>query len=465
MLTMTVAGEWSRYGADLSFDDLPEQVIDHAKKLVLDILANAIGGHEWMESGPIVADATRALNRNLEGATVLATGEQMAPEWAGLVNGTLAHSLDFDNHHAKGVIHAGSSQVTAALAAGEECDASGSDVLTALVVGYEIACRLAMACNPFSSHELGFHPTGTCGLFGATAIVSKLRGLDAVTVENALGINGSQASGSMQYELNGAWNKRAHPGFAVHSAFVAAALAETGFKGAAEVIEGKDGFLQGYAARPMAERAAEGLGKQWETLNVAIKPYPLCRYTHMTLDLLIDLAKEMDLDSTKVVSIDVEIPKYGVQLVGSPIEAKRKPTSAMGAQFSAPFAAALALTQRSAGIAIFRNAVEDQSEEFRRLMQVTTVDRADDLDAIHPEFWPGRVTLEVEGEKLTRYGKHIKGERENPMTWEELGDKFVQLTPNLGDDTRGKVMDAVRSLENRSVGEVTEPIRKALRPS
>lgn len=457
---MTIAGRWADYCVGLDFEDLPEEVVDHSKKLFLDILANSIGGYEWMESGPIVAEGVRGLNRTLRGATVLATGEEMAPEWAGLVNGTLAHSLDFDNHHAKGVIHAGSSIITSALAAAEELGASGKDVLTAVVVGYEIASRLAMACNPFSSHERGFHPTGTCGLFGATAVISKLRGLDPETIENALGVNGSQAAGSMQYELNGAWNKRAHPGLAVHSAFIATALAQTGFKGAAEVVEGKDGFLRGYAERPVSEWATEGLGENWETMSLAIKPYPLCRYTHMTLDLLIDLAQETDLDPAGVTSIAVEIPTYGVQLVGSPIEAKRNPTSAVGAQFSAPFAAALALTKRTASIDVFRQSVENQDDEFHRLMQITTVQSAEDLDAIHPEFWPGRVTVDVGGRTHTRYGKHIKGERENPMSWEELKEKFAQLTPSMTQAAQDRVFDAVSTLETRSIADVTRPIRQ-----
>ena len=455
-----IATEYAEFCASLRFADLPDRVVEHAKKLIADIVANDIGGHAWMESGPVVVASVRELNRGQSGATVIATGEAMAPEWAALVNGTLSHSLDYDNHHAKGVIHAGSSIVNAALAAGEETGASGEELITAVVAGYEVACRLAMACNPFSSHEMGFHPTGTCGVFGATAVVAKLRGLSVDALENALGINGSQASGSMQYDLNGAWNKRAHPGIAGHSAFVAATLAEGGFIGAADPVEGKDGFLRAYSLRPKPERATEGLGETYETLNVAIKPYPLCRYTHMTLDQLITLANEKDLDPAAVASIAIELPTYGLNLVGSPLEAKQDPRSAVDAQFSAPFAAALALTRRNAGMDIFRKVIDEGlSEEMRRLMKATTVSSADDLDAIHPELWPGRVTVEANGDRYTLYGEHIKGERENPMSWDELARKFAELTPNHAPQQRESILAAARRLEESTAADLIGPLR------
>jgi len=457
---MSIAHRYAGFSAELRFEDLPPEVVDHTKKLIVDIIANAIGGHEWMESGPVVAASIKALNRGAGGATVFATGEDMAPEWAALLNGTTSHSLDYDNHHARGVIHAGSSVVPAALSAGEEQGTSGREVLAAIVAGYEIACRLAMACNPFSSHEMGFHPTGTCGVFGATAAVGRLNGLTAAQLESAFGINGSQAAGSMQYDLNSAWNKRAHPGLAAHSAFIAVALAGNGFLGAAEPIEGRDGFLRAYSLRPQPERATEGLGEWFETLEIAIKPYPLCRYTHMTLDQLISLASEEDLRPESVTSIQVELPTYGVDLVGRPIDVKRRARSAVDAQFSAPFAAALALTRRAADMGTFRQVIDEGlDDEFRRLMAATSVESAEDLDAIHPELWPGRVTVHTADRTFTRYGEHIKGERPNPMSWDDVRNKLGELAPRHSATALDDVVDAVRSIEDRSIAEVVAPLR------
>jgi 2-methylcitrate dehydratase PrpD len=457
---MDIARTYAEYARDLRYEDLPPGVVDHAKKLILDIVANSIGGHEWMASGPKIVDGVRRLNRNQGGATVLATGEQMAPEWAVLANGSMAHSLDYDNHHAKGVIHAGSSVVNAALAAGEENGSTGKELITAVVIGYEIACRLAMALGPHSSHEMGFHPTGTCATFASSAIIGRLRGSGADAIENAMGLNGSQAAGSMQYVVNGAWNKRTHPGLAAHAGFIAVTLAEAGFIGAAEVFEGKQGFFQGYALRPIPEMATATLGAEYETMNVAIKPYSLCRYTHQTLELLIGLTRDEGLASEDVRSILIEVPTYGLQLVGSPIEAKRNPSSAVDAQFSAPFAAALALTERRAGLDTFTRVLEDGfSDEFRRLLSITDVRRADDLDAIHPEFWPGRITVETESGTIERYAKHMRGEAEIPMSFDDVAAKLAELSPNHDPETRRRVTEAAADLENRTVADLVSPLR------
>lgn len=458
---MSIAQQYADYATSLRFEDLPDEVVAHAKKLILDIMANDLGGYAWMESGPKVVEGVRALNRGGGGATVLATGESMAPEWATLANGTMAHSLDYDNHHAKGVIHAGSSVVNCALAAGEENGSNGKDLITAVVVGYEIACRLAMALGPHSSHEMGFHPTSTCATFAGSAIIGRLRGASPAVIVNAMGLNGSQAAGSMQYVVNGAWNKRAHPGLATHQSFIGATLADHGFIGAAEVFEGKQGFLQGYALRPKPEDATKTLGKSFETLENAIKPFPLCRYNHQTLDLLIALGQERSIDTSEVSAIVIDMPTYGVQLCGSPIEAKRNPTSSVDAQFSGPFAAALSLTEKRADMATFSKVLDDGlSDEFRRLMSVTDVRQADDLDAIHPEFWPGRVTLDIGGEKVERYGKHMRGEMERPMSIEEVQAKFIDLSPNHDDSTRNAVFEVVNDLENRTVSDLVAPLKK-----
>ncbi len=458
---MTIAERYAEYATSLRFSDLPSEVVDHAKKLILDIMANDLGGHAWMQSGPTILAGVRRLNDTGRGATVLATGEPMAPQWATLANGAMAHSLDYDNHHAKGVIHAGSSVVNAALAAGEETGASGSELITAVVIGYEIACRLAMALGPHSSHEMGFHPTGTCATFATSAVIGRLRGSPSDVIVNAMGLNGSQAAGSMQYVRNGAWNKRTHPGLATHAAFIAATLAEEGFIGAAEVFEGEQGFLQGYALRPRPEEATRTLGESYEILENAIKPYALCRYTHQTLDLLIDYAHDHDPDPAGVGSIVIEMPTYGVQLCGSPIEAKRNPTSPVDAQFSGPFAAAMALIERRAGMDVFTEVLErGMSDDFRRLMAITDVQQADDLDAIHPEFWPGRVTLDIGGEQIQLYGKHMRGERERPMSLLEVQDKFTELSPHHDAPTREAVFAAVADLEDRNVEDLVAPLQR-----
>ena len=154
------------------------------------------------------------------------------------------------------------------------------------------------------------------------------------------------------------------------------------------------------------------------------------------------------------------MPTYGLQLCGSPIEAKRNPTSPVDAQFSGPFAAALALTEKRAGIDLFTSILDNgMSDEFRRLMQATDVKQADDLDAIHPEFWPGRVTLEIGGDTVDLYGKHMHGEKQRPMPISDVQAKFEELSPNHDDSVRRKVYAVIDDLENSSVDDLVAPLR------
>ena len=132
-------------------------------------------------------------------------------------------------------------------------------------------------------------PTATCGVFGAAAAAGKLLGLDAAGIISAFGIALSQAAGSMQFLADGAWTKRSHVGQAAANGLICATLAAEGFRGPKESFEGNWGFLKGYSPQPEPERAVENLGEKWETMELAVKPYPSCRYSHAPLDGLIAL--------------------------------------------------------------------------------------------------------------------------------------------------------------------------------
>src|SRR5436305_13536391 len=148
----------------------------------------------------------------------------------------------------------------------------GADVLAAIVAGYEITCRIALALPAGAHYDRGFHPTATCGAFGAAAAAGRVFGLGADDIASALGIALSQSAGSMQFLANGAWTKRFQVGWAARNGLAAATLAREGFKGAAEALEGRHGFLHAYAPAPIPERAVQGLGTEFELMETAVKP-------------------------------------------------------------------------------------------------------------------------------------------------------------------------------------------------
>src|SRR5690348_8579081 len=203
------------YVAELRYEDIPPEVLERAKVLTLDFLGSAIRARREAESTPSLLKMLEALALDAKGdATVFGDAKSWSPAVAALLNGALGHSLDFDDTHADSSLHPSAPVVPAAFAVGELVGASGRDVLTAIVAGYEVCCRLGQALDPTSHYARGFHPTATAGTYGAAAAAGKLFGLSKEQLVAAFGVAGSQAAGSLQFLVNGAWNKRYQVGAA-----------------------------------------------------------------------------------------------------------------------------------------------------------------------------------------------------------------------------------------------------------
>ena len=246
---MTITPLLSAFTAGITLGGLPLEVVQRARFLVLDLVGNIVRARHDAESTPSLLAAARALG--LEGGRCFVFGDtaRYTPPGAALLNGALAHSLDFDDTHAAGTLHPGAPVIPAAIAAGEMAGASGADVLAGIIAGYEVTCRLAVALPAGAHYARGYHPTATCGVFGAAAAAARVFGLDAGGVESALGIALSQSAGSLQFLVNGAWTKRFQVGWAAQAGLVAATLAREGFKGATDSLSGRHGFLSTYAPR------------------------------------------------------------------------------------------------------------------------------------------------------------------------------------------------------------------------
>src|SRR3982075_798807 len=333
------------YVADLKFADIPHEVLERAKVLTLDFLGSAIRARRDAESTPSLLKMLEALALDGKGeSTVFGDAKSWAPAVAALLNGALGHSLDFDDTHADSSLHASAPVVPAAFAVGELTGASGRDVLTAIVAGYEVCCRLGNALDPTSHYARGFHPTATAGTYGAAAAAGKLFGLSAEQIVSAFGVSGSQAAGSLQFLVNGAWNKRYQVGGAAMNGVIAAAPARNDFVGATESVEGKHGLLVGYSDDAHPDKAVAGLGKIYETMKIGVKPYPSCRYTPAALDALIAMRREHNLTPEQIKRVEIGLHRNGITLTGD-AATKRHPKSVVGGQFSMFFTGAVALDQ------------------------------------------------------------------------------------------------------------------------
>lgn len=407
---------------------IPSDVLDRALALVTDLAGSAIRAATDSESSPAILAMLDRLGMAGAGpCTVFGLTQHYGAATAALLNGAFGHSLDFDDTHADSSLHPSAPVVPAALAAAELTGASGPEFLAAVVIGFEVCCRIGMALDPTAHYARGFHPTATAGTFGAAAAAGRLLGLDAAGMASAFGVAASQASGSLQFLENGAWNKRYQVGEASMKGLMAATLAAEGFVGASNALEGAHGFLKGYSDESVADRVVSGLGQDWETLRIAVKPYPACRYTHAAVDGLLRLRRQEDLTADDITRVRVGLHRNGIALVGAPIEAKRKARSIVEGQFSMPYAAAVALLRGQFGWDDYDLLGDPGAEALAGRVEVWN---DPSLEGLRHPFG---ATLEVEARGRT-HRLHIPDPSGEPETFPDaaaIAGKFNALTAPL----------------------------------
>ncbi|MBC9206753.1 MmgE/PrpD family protein [Roseomonas aerophila] len=421
---MTVTAELSAFVAGLQIEALPPEVVARTRLLVLDLVGNAVRARQDAESTPALLAAVRALGMARGEARVFADTEGYSPAGAALVNATLGHSLDFDDTHAEAVLHPGAPVIPAALAAAEMVGASGAEVMAGIVAGYEVGLRLALALPAGAHYDRGFHPSATCGAFGAAAAAARVMRLDADTVASALGIALSQCAGSLQFLANGAWTKRFQVGWAGMAGLTAATLAREGFKGAAEAVEGKHGFLNAYAPAPRAERVLWDLGEVYELMATGVKPYPSCRWGHAGIDAALALREELGLRAEEIESATLGLSRAGLLLVGEPAARKADPRNVVDAQFSGPFVIACALATGRMDWDSYR-LLDDAG--IRGLLPRIGCAHDDEIEAEFPMNMAGKLTLRARGQTFVRTVVVPKGEPANFPDEAELRAKFAGL--------------------------------------
>jgi 2-methylcitrate dehydratase PrpD len=432
---------------NLRYDALPTAVIDRAKYFFLDYLGVAVRGSLSDSSQPLYRVTAHLAAPGF--GTVLGRQEKIAFPYAALANGTAAHSLELDDTHQAGSIHLGVSLFSAALAVAEQADASGKEFIAAVVAGFEAAARLAMAVKPKEHYNRGFHPTATCGTFGVAVSTAKLLDLDEGQLLSALGIAGSQAAGSMEFLTDGAWTKRLHPGWAAFSGIHAALLAREGFVGPATIVEGKDGFLKAYSLHPDPGKVTDGLGRDFQILQTAVKPHACCRYTQAPIDAVLAVAKEHELQPQQVERVTIGMLETGIPVICEPAERKRHPLSVVDAQFSLPFGVAVALAKRRASLEEFTLPMLHDSQ-VQELMAKVGYARDPELEKNYPKEWPAwaRVLLK-DGREVSAQVRFPKDDPENPLSWDELSEKYRTLAGAVWEQERvERVQGAVRRLED-----------------
>jgi len=442
-----ITQDLAKFCGELKYRQLPAEVVDRAKYFFLDFIGVACRGSKEDSSKSMYRFIQETGSTN-KGGVLIGTKKRAPFVYAALANGTAGHAIEMDDVNNEASLHPGVVVFPSALATGEMMGSSGRSFIEAAVTGYEVMIRLGKAIGPENSYQRGFHPTGTCGTFGASVTASKLLGLKKDGMVSAMGIAGSQASGSMEYLAQGAWTKRFHAGWAAHSGMIAVLLARKGFKGPTSIIEGRDGFLHAYSNGVDAAKVLEGIGSGFEILLTSVKPHACCRYMQPPIDAILKIMTERNLRPDQVEKVRLGLLSAGASLIAEPAEKKYDPRSIVDAQFSMPFGAAVALLYRKAGLREFQVS-RIKSEDVKAMMKKVEYAVDPELDKTFPRQWCA--TAEVFTKDGKRYFTKIefpKGDPENPLSWEELIVKFHDLSGHFWTKQRRvKIVEQVRNLE------------------
>ncbi|MFE3449006.1 MmgE/PrpD family protein [Nonomuraea sp. NPDC059194] len=352
---MTAADVLAEWGLGLTLDHVPGAARDAALRHLLDGLGCAVA------AGPDIpaVEVARGLGGPPE-ATIIGTSCRVGAPAAALAGGALAHMLDFDDTHAGGLVHATAPVLPVALAVGEETGASGAEVLTAALVGYETICRLGAAV-PHGFHSRGLHATSACGVFAAALVAARLYGLSHGQAVHALGIAGSQAGGLLEFLHTGSSTKQLHPGLAAHSGILAARLARAGATGPASVLEGEYGLYGALLGRPGTD-PARGLGERWEVTRITIKPYPACQLVHASLDAARGLAGR----AWKIEEIVAEVHQDTAPIVCG--AGKARPRTPYEAKFSLPWSVAAMIVDGDVTVRTYQDMNRPEVAELAELV-------------------------------------------------------------------------------------------------
>ena len=442
-----VTEKMAEFCEKIKFEILPEAVVKRTKLLILDTVGIIIRARHDAESTKSLISAVNKLDLNNGNCQVFSDKSKYVPSAAALINGTLAHSLDFDDTHAEASLHSSAPILAAAFAAAQMKNCSGQELITACVLGYEIQIRLGLAGGSSAHYKRGFHPTATCGIFGAAAAAGYIVGLSKEQFISAFGIALSQSSGSMQFLNDGSWTKRSHVGQAAQNGLNAAILAGEGFKGPKEAFEGKWGYLNSFVSGGDLSKALEGLGEKFETLNLGVKPYPSCRYSHAAIDGLLELKKEINFDVNDLEDVDVGLSETALNIIGYPIEEKQNPENVVDGQFSMPFCAALILRNGSFTWDDYKSNLKN--DDVLDLCKKVNVSPNKQAEECCPKYMSANVKIKVSGKVYEKFIKIPKGDPENFMTDQEFEDKFDGLTnPYLSEGKLNELKKFMLRIDN-----------------
>ena len=406
----------ARYIVNAGYDDLPAAVRKEGVRTLLNYVGVAVGGshHETVD----IAVSALAPFSGPKQAGLFGRKERFDIMNAAFINGVSSHIFDYDDTHLKTIIHPGGPVISAILAYAEMKPVSGRDFLNALVLGVETECRIGNAVYP-NHYDVGWHITGTAGVFGAAAAAGKLMGLTEQQMVWALGLAASQPVGLR--ESFGSMNKSFNPGRAGSSGLFAAILASKNYTSSEGMIEAKRGWANTISTKQDYSEIIGDLGKRYETALNTYKPFACGIVLHPAIDAAVQLRNDNRLKAGDIRQIDLKVHPLVLELTG-----KKTPKTGLEGKFSIYHAVAVAIVEGAGGEKQFSDrAVNDPAVLALRSKVVPVI-----TPGVQPEQVEMTVTLN-DGRTFQRRIDHAIGSVEKPMTDADLERKFLDLADGV----------------------------------
>lgn len=431
----------AEYAAQVTFAELPDEVVQRAKDIVADSVATMIFGSRLPWSRMISAYATRSsaagrsriLGSDVPGVVASA---------AALANGAFAHAFELDNlTRPSSGVHPGAVLVSSGLAVAQERGSSGAELIEAFVAGAEVIIRIGRATR-HSNEARGFHAPGTTGPFGSAVVAGRLAGLGPEAMTNALGIAGSMSAGLLEFARSGtgAMVKRLHLARAAESGVIAAALAADGFTGPETVLEGEFGFLNVFCIEPDRSQLTAGLGETYVSDSILIKRFACHITAHTSVQAMLELRTRYGFTGDDVAAIAIA----GNDRMAS-VNSVSHPRDIMMAQYSVPFCVAIAAYRELLDPRSFEDALDDRN--IGALAERVRITRADGRD--HTALTVDVTVTLHDGRVFETTVDGFKGTPQDPLDQAELSSRFDMLTAEFDESAMTKIFERIQALEEQ----------------